>query len=158
MTRNSLVFLAAGGSLALLLGALAFQHMGGLAPCKMCIWQRWPHGAAIAIGALVLLVPLGIGAVRLLIGAGLLAALTTAVIGGYHTGVERGWWEGPSTCTSGSTGGMSTDELMDQIMSAPLVRCDEVPWEMLGLSMASWNMLASLLFAVLWAMALRRTF
>ncbi len=156
MTRNSLVILAAGGSLVLLLGALAFQHVGGLAPCKMCIWQRWPHGAAIAIGALVLLVPLGLGALRLLLGAGLLAALTTAVIGGYHTGVERGWWEGPSSCTAGSTSGMSTDELMDQIMSAPLVRCDEVPWEMLGLSMASWNMAASLLLAVVWAMALRR--
>ncbi|QFT93201.1 disulfide bond formation protein B [Roseovarius sp. THAF9] len=156
MTRNSFILLAAGGSLALLLGAWAFQHLGGLAPCKMCIWQRWPHGAAIVLGALVLLVPLGLGAVRLLLGAGLLAALTTAVIGGYHTGVERGWWEGPSSCTAGSTTGMSTDELMDQIMSAPLVRCDEVPWEMMGLSMASWNMLASLLFAVFWAMALRR--
>lgn len=156
MTRNSFILLAAGGSLALLLGAWAFQHLGGLAPCKMCIWQRWPHGAAIAIGALVLLVPLGIGAVRLLLGAGLLAALTSALIGGYHTGVERDWWEGPSSCTAGSTTGLSTDELMDQIMSAPLVRCDEVPWEMLGLSMASWNMLASLLFAAFWAMALRR--
>lgn len=51
---------------------------------------------------------------------------------------------------------MSTDELMEQIMSAPLVRCDEVAWQMLGLSMASWNMLASLLLAVFWLMALRR--
>lgn len=85
MTRNSLVILAAVGSLALLLGALAFQHLGGLAPCKMCIWQRWPHGAAVVFGALVLLVPLGVGAVRLLLGAGLLAALTTAAIGAYHT-------------------------------------------------------------------------
>lgn len=157
MTRWTWIILAAGGSLALLLGALAFQHLWGLAPCKMCIWQRWPHGAAIALGALVLLVPLAAGALRLLLGAGLLAALTTAAIGGYHTGVERGWWEGPSSCTSGSTSGLSTEELMEQIMSAPLVRCDEVPWQMLGLSMASWNMLASLLFAVFWGMALRRT-
>lgn len=157
MTRTSFVILAAGGSLALLLGAWAFQHLGGLAPCKMCIWQRWPHGVAIAVGALVLLVPLGIGALRVLLGAGVLATLTTAAIGGYHTGVERGWWEGPSSCSSGSTAGMSTDELMDQIMSAPLVRCDEVAWQMLGLSMASWNMLASLLLAVFWVMALRRT-
>ncbi|MGK7652737.1 MULTISPECIES: disulfide bond formation protein B [unclassified Roseovarius] len=157
MTRNSLVILAAGGSLALLLGAWAFQHLGGLAPCKMCIWQRWPHGVAIVVGALVLLMPLGIGTLRLLLGAGLLAALTTAAIGGYHTGVERGWWDGPSSCSAGSTAGMSTDELMDQIMSAPLVRCDEVAWQMLGLSMASWNMLASLLLAVFWLLALRRT-
>ena len=105
----------------------------------------------------MLLVPLGVGSVRLLLGAGLLAALTTAVVGGYHTGVERGWWEGPSSCSSGSTAGMSPDELMDQIMSAPLVRCDEVAWQMLGLSMASWNMLASLLLALFWLMAMRRT-
>ncbi len=155
MTRNSLVIIAAGGSLALLMGAWAFQHLGGLAPCKMCIWQRWPHGAAIAIGALVLLVPLGVAAARLLIGTGVLAALTTAAIGGYHTGVERGWWEGPSSCSSGDTTGLSTDELMEQIMSAPLVRCDEVPWELLGLSMASWNALLALGLAGLWIMAAR---
>ncbi len=156
MTMRMAVLLAAGGSAALLLGALAFQHLGGLAPCKLCLWQRWPHGAAILIGLLVLLAPLAGLALRLALGAGALAALTTAAIGGYHTGVERGWWEGPTTCSSGSTSGLSTDQLMDQIMSAPLVRCDEVAWEMLGLSMASWNMLASALLAVLWVMALRR--
>lgn len=151
MTRNSLVILAAGGSAALLLGALAFQHLGGMAPCKLCIWQRWPHGIAVAIGLVALFLP-----GRLLPGLGSLAALTSAGIGAYHTGVERGWWQGPSTCTSSSPANVSADELFDQIMSAPLVRCDEVPWEMLGLSMASWNMLISLALAVIWAQAARR--
>lgn len=150
MTRNSLVILAAGGSLALLLGALAFQHLGGLAPCKMCIWQRWPHGAAIAIGVVALVLP---GRVLPLLGG--LAALTTAGIGAYHTGVERGWWQGPSTCTSSSAADVSTDELFDQIMNAPLVRCDEVPWELMGLSMASWNAVVAVLLAVLWVKAAR---
>ncbi|MEM9499947.1 MAG: disulfide bond formation protein B, partial [Pseudomonadota bacterium] len=66
------------------------------------------------------------------------------------------WWDGPATCTTAGTDGLSADELFEQIMNAPLVRCDEVAWDMLGLSMATWNALASLGLAVLWAMAVRR--
>ena len=96
MTRFRIsVLIAAGGSLALLLGAFAFQHLGGLAPCKLCIWQRWPHVAAIAIGAAAL----ALGN-RALAWLGALAAAVTGGIGLYHTGVERGFWEGPTTCTS----------------------------------------------------------
>ena len=152
LSRKSLMLLAAAGSLALLLGAWAFQYIGGLPPCKLCIWQRYPHVVAIFIGAIAL--RFGNAALAWL---GALAALTTAGIGGYHTGVERGWWEGPTTCTSAPIGGLSTDELFDQIMSAPLVRCDEVPWDMLGLSMASWNMVISLGLVVIWIAAARRS-
>ncbi|MHA6262071.1 disulfide bond formation protein B [Arenibacterium sp. CAU 1754] len=148
MTRNTLIFAAMGGSAALLLGAFAFQHLGGLPPCKLCLWQRWPHAAAILIGLIAMGVP-----GRLLPTLGALAALSTAAIGLYHTGVERDWWEGPTTCTSGSVGGISAQDLLDQIMAAPLVRCDEVPWEMLGLSMASWNAVLSLGFTLLWVKA-----
>lgn len=152
MTRHNYILLATLGSAALMLGALAFQHIGGMAPCKLCIWQRYPHVIAIAAGAVALAFP------RIpLIALGALAALTTSVIGGYHAGVEQGWWEGPTTCTSGPIGGLSADQLLDQILSAPLVRCDEIPWQMLGLSMAGWNMVLSSLLCVLWVLALRRS-
>lgn len=150
MTRTRLILLAAGGSLALLAGAFAFQHLGGMAPCKLCLWQRWPHAAAILIGLVALALP---GRALPLLGAA--AALCTAGIGLYHTGVERGWWQGPTTCSSGPVTGLTPQELLDQIMTAPLVRCDEVPWEMFGLSMASWNAVASLAFALLWLAAAR---
>ena len=88
MTRNRLVLLAAGGSAALLLGALAFQFLGGLPPCKLCYWQRYPHVAAVLIGAVALAVP---GRVLPLLGA--VAALATSGVGIYHTGVEKGWWQ-----------------------------------------------------------------
>ncbi len=149
--RATYVVLAAGGSAALLLGAWAFQYVGGLAPCKMCVWQRYPHSAAIVIGALALALP----TVRLLPLAGALAALTTAAIGLFHAGVEQGWWEGPTSCTSGDIGGLSAQELMDQIMSAPLVRCDEIPWQMLGLSMAGWNAVISAVLVLFWLAAWR---
>lgn len=150
LKRRHLILLAAGGSASLLLGAWAFQHLGGLAPCKLCIWQRWPHGAAVLVGVLALF--WGVSWLPLL---GMLAALTTAGFAIYHTGVERGIWEGPTTCTSTSAGSLSSDELFDQIMSAPLIRCDEVAWEMLGLSMASWNAVIALVCAGLWFMAWR---
>lgn len=150
MTRTTLIALATLGSAALMAGALGFQYIGGLPPCAMCYWQRYPHIAAVIIGLLWLALRSG-----WLIPLGALAALGTAAIGAYHTGVERGWWEGPSSCTSGDIGGLSTDELLDRIMSAPLVRCDEVPWEFLTLSMASWNALFSLALAVLWIAAWR---
>ncbi|MGR3805477.1 disulfide bond formation protein B [Marinibacterium profundimaris] len=152
MTRTRLILLAAGGSAALLLGALAFQYLGGLPPCKLCYWQRYPHVAAVVIGALALAIQ-----GRLLPLLGGLAALGTAGVGIYHTGVERGWWEGPSSCTSGSVTGLSTDDLMDQIMSAPLVRCDDIAWEMFGLSMASWNAIIAIGLALIWLAAARRS-
>ncbi len=150
MTRNSLIYLAAGGSLALLMGAWAFQYIGGMAPCAMCYWQRWPHMAAVPIGILAVAAP---GIILPLFGA--LAAATSGGIGVFHTGVERGWWEGPSSCTSGDISGVSAEDLLDQIMAAPLVRCDEVAWEMLGLSMASWNAVASFALMALWVLAAR---
>ncbi|WP_249138872.1 disulfide bond formation protein B [Actibacterium sp. MT2.3-13A] len=147
-----LILLAAGGSLALLLGAFGFQYLGGLAPCKLCLWQRWPHGAAIAIGALALVLR---GPALPVFGA--LAALTTAGIGTYHTGVERKWWAGPSSCTGdgGALSGLSGGDLLNFDAQTTIIMCDVVPWEMFGLSMASYNALASVLFAALWLMAAR---
>jgi len=150
MTRPVYVWLAAGGSAALLLAAFAFQYLGGLAPCALCIWQRWPHAAAVAIGALALTT--GRFALAWL---GALAALATAGIGLYHSGVERGWWTGPQACSGGDIGALTPEELLARIMAAPVVRCDEVPWALAGLSMASWNAIASFALALLWLQAAR---
>ncbi|MGB0902150.1 disulfide bond formation protein B [Halocynthiibacter sp.] len=146
-----LLLLATAGSAAMLLGAFGFQYIGDMAPCKMCIWQRWPHGIAIVAGLLALALKQKVFAI---IGA--LAALTTSLIGLYHAGVEKGLFEGPDSCTSGPVGNLSADELFNQIMSAPLVRCDEIPWDMFGISMAGWNGLISFTLFGLWVLALRR--
>ena len=145
------VLLATLGSAAVLLGAYAFQHLGGMAPCKLCIWQRWPHATAITIGAIIMLT----GEERMAwIGA--VAAFATSFIGFYHVGVEQGWWEGPTSCTSTGIGNLSAEELMDQILAAPLARCDDIAWQLAGISMAGWNAIISLGLAAIWIQAQRR--
>jgi disulfide bond formation protein DsbB len=150
--RRTLIALAAGGSAAMLLAAFGFQYIGGLAPCAMCLWQRWPHAAAVVIGALGVAVPSAV-----LAAMGGLAMLGNAGIALYHTGVERDWWEGPSTCTGGGggLGSMDVADLLNPDAGGGIVMCDEVAWEMFGLSMASWNGLACLALAAIWFTAMR---
>jgi len=135
----------------LLGGALFSQYVGGLYPCEMCYWQRWPHGAAILLALGALFSPIQAPRTRPLV---LLAALAIAVSGGigvFHAGVEMGWWEGVTHCTA--TGASS----LEDILSVPLIRCDQVQWDFLGVSMAGWNAILSLVGAALIAfLATRR--
>jgi disulfide bond formation protein DsbB len=133
--------------LGLLGGALGSQYLGGLHPCEMCYWQRWPHGAAILLAAGALLVP---ARARLLTALAALAIAVSGAIGVFHAGVELGWWQGLTRCTSG--GALSLDELMN----VPLVRCDQVQWSLLGISMAGWNAIVSLGSAAVIALQLSR--
>ncbi len=136
------------GSAALLFGALGFQYLGGIAPCHLCLLQRWPHGAAIALGLLILAWPRR--------GLALLAALVVLVGAGiavYHVGVEQTWWAGPSSCTAPEPGAQASGELLDQILATPVVLCDQIAWSLWGISMAGWNAILSLGLVWLWLRA-----
>ncbi len=124
--------------IALLGGALLSQYVGGLHPCEMCIWQRWPHGVAIVIAALAFLFAADSRNARLLIALAAIAIAISGAIGVFHAGVELKYWEGLTRCSTG--GAMSLDELM----KVPLVRCDQIQFSFLGISMAGWNAIFSL--------------
>jgi disulfide bond formation protein DsbB len=127
----------------LLGGALGSQYIGGLHPCEMCYWQRWPHGVAIILALLAFTAPADSIRSRTLT---LLAALAIAVsgcIGVYHAGVEAKIFEGFTQCTANAKG-LSPAELLKEISHAPLIRCDEVQFRFLGISMAGWNAILSL--------------
>ncbi|MEM8636799.1 MAG: disulfide bond formation protein B [Pseudomonadota bacterium] len=142
--------LAAAGSAALLFAAFVFQALG-YAPCAMCIWQRYPHVVAIGMG---LLLAIGLPIIPLLL-IGAASAATTAALGVFHTGVERDWWEGPTSCTGSGLdmNSMSAEDLLSTDGPSSLVMCDQVAWEFLTLSMASWNAVFSLVLAGLWVFA-----
>lgn len=139
---------AALGSALLLAGAFAFQYIGGLAPCPMCLWQRWPHALAIVLGIVLVAEPR-----REIALLGALTMIVSAGLGLYHAGVEQAWWQGPTTCVAPSVAGVPPAELLENILAAPVVRCDEIAWSLLGVSMAGWNAILSVALALLWARA-----
>lgn len=127
---------------ALLLGgAYVSQYLFGLFPCEMCWWQRYPHFLALGFGLLAAFVPLKLAPKRVLIALAAIAIVVSGLIGGFHAGVEYGWWEGITGCAThvASSGGSA----LDNIMNAPLVRCDVAPWDFLGVSLAGWNFIVS---------------
>ncbi len=130
---------------ALLGGALISEYVFGLYPCEMCMWQRWPHWAAfvLALGAIILRQQKWSGSLTI---AAALAILASGLIGGFHAGVEYGWWEGITSCATNLPAG---GDMLDSIMNAPLVRCDVAPWSLFGISLAGYNFLLSVGGAIL---------
>ena len=136
----------------LLAGAYGSQYLGGLAPCEMCFWQRYAHfaGLAFALAAFALggrMPDRG----RSLVWLAALGIAASGAIGFYHAGVEAGYFEGFTQCTSQIGGGSSAD-VLKQILEAPLIRCDQIQWSLLGISMAGWNAILSLgsALVILW--------
>lgn len=119
---------------ALLGGAYVSQYGFGLFPCEMCWWQRYPHFAALALG-LVAYVARPPQVWTALAG---LAIITSGLIGGFHAGVEYGWWEGLTACAKPGAG----VDILD-FDAAPLFRCDVAPWTLWGISLAGFNFLIS---------------
>jgi disulfide bond formation protein DsbB len=143
---------------ALLAGAYGSEYWGGLIPCEMCWWQRYAHFAAM----LLALIALATGGMRpsggrLWVWLAALAIAVSGAIGFYQAGVEAGFFEGFTQCTA-SNAGLSAEALLKQIMDAPIIRCDQVQWAWLGISMAGWNGILSLgaALVILW-LSLRKS-
>jgi disulfide bond formation protein DsbB len=141
--------------LALLGGALASQYVGGLYPCEMCYWQRWPHEAAIALALLAWALAGKLAAARVAVYLAAFFIAMSGAIGVFHAGVEYGWWEGLTTCSRGPTAASSAD-LLKAILEAPVVRCDQAQWTLFGISLAGFNALFSFAAAIaIWALVRR---
>lgn len=133
-------------------GALVSQYGFGLHPCEMCYWQRWPHQAAILLALLALILRRNDGAMRTLTILAAVAIAISGAIGVFHAGVEYGFWEGLTTCSTGAAGPIS----LDDIMAAPITRCDVPQWTLAGISLAGFNAIFSLGAAAFVLTLLRR--
>ncbi len=145
-------------SLAALGTAFTAQWGFGLLPCVLCVWQRWAYGAALLFGLAALGLHRREAPRRIALALAALAFVAVTAIAGFHVGVEQGWWEGTSQCQgAGITSAMSRDDIKFAILNAPAVACNDVPWSLWGLSIAGFNVIFSLLFAVATALfALKR--
>lgn len=139
--------LALAVSALLIGGAYVAEYGFGLYPCEMCWWQRWPHFAAIGLAGLGFVT----APARLWATAAGLAILVSGLIGGFHAGVEYGWWQGITSCARivPSVPGSSP---LEAIMNTPMISCNDAQWKLLGVSLAGFNFLISLVggLAVLW--------
>ena len=156
---NHALVICAAMSACLLAGALVFEYVEGLAPCKMCIWQRWAHSGLTLVALSSLLLPTQIRVKMALLFVSL-AALTSAAIAGFHAGVEWHLWDSPFGCSTSLDSSVDLALMVDQLLATPVVRCDEAPWSLFGISIAGWNSIISLDiagFALICWLANRRT-
>ena len=145
-------------SLGALAAALASQYWGDLQPCVLCIYQRYAYLGAAAFGLLGLIAGPRTGARRAAVALAGLAFLTGAAIAAFHVGVEQQWWRGTAGCHAPAFDpNASIAELRKQLLETRLVPCDAVPWSLFGLSMAGYNVLASLGLALASVWAARHT-
>jgi disulfide bond formation protein DsbB len=166
MKRNEPVQLAAGAvailGLATILGAWFFQVVMELPPCPLCLEQRYAYYFSIPL-ALMVLLGASVGASRKVLVAALaviaLGMLWNAGLGAYHAGVEWKFWEGPRDCSGGGLTDLGTaGGLLDKLKSIRVVRCDEIPWSFLGLSLAGYNAIISLLLSLIAAWGARAAY
>lgn len=144
-------------SAALLASAFFMQHVMGLQPCYLCIWQRWPYVAAIALSGLAVALRPGPGGRAALLALCGLAFLAGAALAGFHTGIEQHWWAATQSCTTGvAAGADSLDALRAEMLATPVVRCDVIPWTLFGLSLTNYNFAASLALGGFSLIAARR--
>ena len=124
-------------SSSLLITALTLQYVSNLAPCQMCIWQRWPHLGVIVICLLSLFIKNYYN--KLLLLAGILSLISSA-IGLWHSGVELGYFNSPSSCIDTN---FNSNITLNDLLDKPISGCDIIFWNFLGLSMANWNTILS---------------
>ncbi len=125
---------------ALLAGAWGSQLIGGLFPCEMCLWQRWPHYAAVGL-ALAAFLLRGNRLGKILVAMAGFAILTSGIIGVVHAGVEYGWWPGFLPCSQAFS---RVEDIMTEVMKAPLVSCNQPQWTFANISLAGFNAIISL--------------
>jgi disulfide bond formation protein DsbB len=140
---SRLGLLALLGSGALLGGAYYFQYVIGLAPCELCLLQRWPHMVAVAAGLMALAAFAWPRLALVLVMTAITALIVGAAIAAFHVGVEYHWWTGPMACSGNVPLGLSPEQLKRYLFGAKMVRCDQPAWELWGISMAGWNAILS---------------
>ncbi len=136
--------------------ALLFEYAGGLAPCELCLYERWPYYATVVLAGLGLASG-SRGAMKGFIGLAAIIFLAGAGLSFYHVGVEQHWFQGPTACTGGGGGAATLEALKAQLLNRQPVSCDEPAWKLFGtISLAGLNFLASLLLALFCIAGLRR--
>ena len=134
-----------------ILTAHAFEQFGGYPPCPLCLQERYAYYFAVPATLVAFFAARGnaLGFARIVLALIAVGFLINAGVGVYHAGIEWKWWEGPATCAGGTEIVWGAGGLAEQLENAQVIRCDEAPWHLLGLSFAGWNAVVSAVLATI---------
>ena len=148
------------GMIVIIGGALCFEYIGGYIPCHLCLLERNPYYYGIPLGIIAFIAPkLGLPAwvTRVLLVVIGVMMLVGAGMGVYHSGVEWGFWEGPSSCTTSGSSTTNAGDLLSALNTVHGPQCDQAALRILGLSLAGWNVVASVVLAAIAFMGVKKT-
>lgn len=156
LAYDNIVEVALAASILMLGGAYGFEYIGGLFPCDLCWPQRYAHMAVIIFASFALFLRKSSHVQWIRFKAmTTFSYLVSVGYSGYHAGVEQKWWEGPDSCTLQTNGEtLSADQFFQQLQNVNFVRCDDIPWELFGVSMAGYNFIISLVLFVMLSFSL----
>jgi len=147
------------GMIGVVGSALGFEHLGGFAPCALCLEQRNPYYWGIPLMAIGLLSALSRWpgfVTRGMLLIGFFCMVATAALGVYHSGVEWGVFDAPLSCGAGlSATSSDAGSLLESLATAKPPSCADAAGRFLGLSFAGWNVIAAIVLALI---ALRGAF
>ncbi len=157
MMRESELFpaLIVAASVLILATVFAMQYWGGLEPCPLCVYQRYPYGVTAGLGVAAFALAGRAAQVWLLALAGL-AFLAGGGIAVYHVGVEQHWWAASTACVGGISPNASLAQVLERAGAGPAPRCDEVAWSLFGISLSGYNVIASAALGIASLAAARR--
>ncbi len=148
LISRTIAALILAASLGALVGALVAEHVYELAPCPLCIYQRWPYVATALLAALAMASATRGRLPALLVGLGCLVFAGESVLAFYHVGVEQGWFEGLAACAGAGETPATLEALCAQLLEGPPPpRCDEPAWTLFGISMAGYNVVYAAVLA-----------
>ena len=140
-------------SLSMIFFVLISEYVFGFAPCSLCLIQRYPH-MLVAITSVWLIF------FRthnfFLYPVNTLVIALSIILASYHVGVEQNVFQGPQSCSSSNlslVSEKSAEALLKEILNTAVVRCDEVTWSFMGLSMATWNLILSIALFIGWTVS-----
>ena len=140
-------------SLSMILFVLISEYVFGFAPCSLCLIQRYPH-MLVAITSVWLIF------FRthnfFLYPVNTLVMALSIILASYHVGVEQSIFQGPQSCSSSNLSLVSensAETLLKEILNTSVVRCNEVIWSFMGLSMATWNLILSMALFIGWTVS-----
>ena len=129
-----------------LVSAFIIEHQLGHEPCKLCLYERIPYFLSMLLIIKMFFIKKYERVTLLIL---FLLFMSSTVLAFYHFGIEQGFFSESLACTAGDLSKtLSKEELLQQLKQNN-ISCKDVSFRILGLSLATINIIFSLIISVI---------